>query len=220
MRRLKYIYLLFIPLLLTSCFEFIEDISINEDGSGEITLILNASQSKSKLNSMLLLEEVEGYRVPSRAEIITKVKNLEDSLRKMPGFSAVSTALNMDNFVLKVHANFDKIERLNEVIFKLWFARDPVNAQRMTYYSFQSGTYIKQASSAMNYLQNSLKRIDQNSLEGSNYISLSRFQSAVSSQINAKSIVSKNNKVVFLKLPLTALINKPELFTNKIITHP
>lgn len=220
MKQIRFLCFLLIPLLLSSCFELIEDISINKDGSGKITLILNASQSKSKLNSILLLEEVDGYRVPTRTELINKVKSFEDTLRNMPGFSEVSTHLDIENFILKIHASFDKVERLNEVIYAVWKSHDALKAQKLNYYTFSNNTYSKQVNAAMKYLQAALNKNDKNSIETATYMSLSRFQSFVSTQINPSALISKNKKIVFLKLPLSTLINKPELFNNKITTLP
>ena len=63
-------YLLcFLVLLCTSCFELVEELTLNENGSGEYEFTANLSQSKTKLKSIMLMDKVNGYEVPSQEKI-------------------------------------------------------------------------------------------------------------------------------------------------------
>nr|BFF39643.1 hypothetical protein BACY1_14480 [Tenacibaculum mesophilum] len=61
-------------LLFTSCFEFVEEVSFNKDGSGSAVLTINLSKSKTKLASIMLLDSINGYKVPSKVTIRKKYK--------------------------------------------------------------------------------------------------------------------------------------------------
>ena len=54
---------LFIVMLfgLSSCFEIIQEIDLNEDGSGHLEVVLNFSRSQTKIDALLLLDQVNGH---------------------------------------------------------------------------------------------------------------------------------------------------------------
>ena len=59
MKTIISILLLF---LLSSCIEIIDDISMNNDGSGTFKYSINLSQSKVKVNSYLALDSINGEK--------------------------------------------------------------------------------------------------------------------------------------------------------------
>jgi len=69
MKQFYLILVISVSLLLGSCFEVIEDITIRKNGSGHVKVILNASQSRSDIAALLLLKEVNGHPIPSLAKI-------------------------------------------------------------------------------------------------------------------------------------------------------
>ncbi len=73
----------------SSCFEFIEEINLNNDGSGVMQLTLNLSQSKSKVASIMLLDSIHHYKVPDKQEIQKKMNEAVAYLRKQNGISDV-----------------------------------------------------------------------------------------------------------------------------------
>ena len=52
----KTIFSLLLLFSFTSCFEIVEDISFKKDGSGVLKLILNLSQSKNEINTLMKLD--------------------------------------------------------------------------------------------------------------------------------------------------------------------
>jgi hypothetical protein len=63
-----WLFIILIPIL-SSCFEVIEEIAIKNDGTGDVVLTINLSQSKTKVASVMLLDSVQGYKVPSKQKI-------------------------------------------------------------------------------------------------------------------------------------------------------
>ena len=68
---MKFKNILFITpiFLLTSCFDILDKVNIQADGSGDYTLILNASKSKTRITSLSKMETVNGKKVPKKSEI-------------------------------------------------------------------------------------------------------------------------------------------------------
>ena len=61
-RNQRYAFILFIFLIptLSSCFQIIEEITMRNDGTGDVLLTINLSQSKTKVATVMLLDSVQG----------------------------------------------------------------------------------------------------------------------------------------------------------------
>ena len=205
---------------LSGCFEIIEDVTVHDDGSGKIKFIFNASQSKSDINALLLLKEVNGYKVPSISKIKYKLESFTDSVKNTPGFSDVKSHFDTDNFIITFEAEFDKVERLNTGIFNLWHRYDPGSAVKETYFSYKNQTFYRSPESLFNLLYRKLKDADRQALTNATYTALYRFDKDVESQKNPSAIISKNKKVVFLKVPIQTLISHSTNWKNTIKLTP
>lgn len=113
--KLCYFLLIAAVLSLSACFEVVEEMVIKKDGSGEMTVTLNLSQSKTKVASILLLDSINGYKVPSKKTIQQNLQEVAVSLRKTPGISAVSHRLDFDNYIASISFSFSKVADLNTV---------------------------------------------------------------------------------------------------------
>ncbi len=207
-------------LFLSSCFEIIEDVTINPDGSGQVKLILNASQSKTDIDALMVVKEVNGYRVPSISQIEMKLKSFTDSVKQSPGFSNVFSKFDSENYIIIFNAKFDKVERLNTGIFNLWSRYDSNSAVRETYFAFKNQTFYRTSGTLFNLLYKKMKDTDRKVLYEATYTSLYRFNQTVDSQRNPLAIISKNKKVVFLKIPVMDLVNNSTHWKNTIKLKP
>ena len=70
--------LLSLILILSSCIEIIDDIKLNLDGSGTFKYNINLSSSRTKVNSIIALDSIDGRKIPSLDEIKEKVTLFED----------------------------------------------------------------------------------------------------------------------------------------------
>jgi hypothetical protein len=79
---------------LTSCIELIDDITINSDGSGKLKYSINLSSSKTECNSLILLDSLNGYKVPKYLDAngteIKGVIHVKDLFDMMAGTSTGS----------------------------------------------------------------------------------------------------------------------------------
>ena len=107
---MKITYILFLlPLLLSSCIEIIDDLSIHSDGTGTFKYSINLSSSKLKVNSILSLDSLDGKKVPDLAEIEAKITEFKSLLSQEPGISMVKTDFNTSDFILKISIDFNSI---------------------------------------------------------------------------------------------------------------
>ena len=81
------VYLLLFACLIffQSCFEIVETVFLNTDGSGNFQLVLNLSKSKTKINSLIKMKTVNGHDIPSKEEIKDKIADIEKTATKTAG---------------------------------------------------------------------------------------------------------------------------------------
>lgn len=220
MKYFQIILLVSLSFILGSCFEIVEDITIKKNGSGHVKIILNASQSRTDINALLLLKEINGYPVPSIDQMNSKINAFKDTVKKMIGFSNVMADFDDENFIIIFEADFDKVERLNNGVYNLWAKFDPNNAKREAYLKFGNNEFSRQPGQLFNLLHQKMKASDKKVLNGAAYTSVYRFSQVISSQQNTSAKTSKNRNVSFLKLPLQLMVEKPSYWYNTIILKP
>ena len=116
MKKIKYIALLLLTLTQVSCFEIVVQINLKNDGSGTFKYTLNFNQSASHIKSILLMDEVEGYKVPTLNTIKNKFNTLGVKTTKVQGIADVKTESNFNDYIFTYSCHFNKIEQLNAVI--------------------------------------------------------------------------------------------------------
>ncbi len=208
------ILLLTLPLL--SCFEFIHEVDLNSDGSGHLNVVLNFSRSQSKIDMLLLLDEVNGHNVPSTIEIAQKLKVFEDSARVTAGVSNVNSHFNQIDYILEFSCDFDNLNTLNERIYSLWKNSEPEKAEKISYYTFEHKKLKVNIGNSAVKLFNGLSPADREVLIGADYTSILRFQETIQKQSNPSAKVIPNKKVLILQSKVLELIRKPQLFNNTV----
>ena len=84
---------LLIILLFPACFEIVEEVSLNNDGSGSFCFTINMSQSKLNINAMLLLDSVNGRPVPKMENMkktVSAIKEKHSSSKILIGGAPVT----------------------------------------------------------------------------------------------------------------------------------
>ena len=113
------LFLITILFSLSSCFQFIEEITLNANGSGTMKLTLNMSQSKSKLASIMLLDSVNNRKVPSQKDIQNYMTESVDYLKKADGISNVKKSTDLSNYILSLTFDFTDLSKINGLTKKM-----------------------------------------------------------------------------------------------------
>lgn len=212
--------LLLISLLsLSSCFETIEEINLNNDGSGRMVLTFNGSQSKAKLASIMKLKSVNGHRVPSIPEINSELAQTAAQLKAIPGISNVKTNADFQNYIISVSFDFTEVSQINKAFGKMLTAYKIPTYNAATYvYNKSTKTFTKtyQLNPATKKQYNELKQEDKDVFKSAQYTSVYRFQSLVRSVANAKASVSASKKAVMHKTPILNIVNSGASVNNSI----
>jgi len=204
---------------LSSCFETVEEINLNNDGSGRMTLTFNGSQSKAKLASVMKLSSVNGHRVPTVAEIKNELAQTAAQLRAIPGISNVKTSADFQNYILSVSFDFKDVSKINTAFSKMLTAYKIPTYNAASYvYNKNTKTFTKtyQLNPATKKQYNELKQEDKEVFKSAQYTSVYRFPSLVKTMTNTKASVSASKKAVMLKTPILNIINSGASVNNAI----
>jgi len=215
----KLLLFIFLIPVLSSCFEVIEEISMKNDGTGDVTLTINLSQSKTKVASVMLLDSVQGYKVPSKQKIQQELNEAVSYLRKSDGISNVKSTSDFNNYIATISFSFKDVSNINNITKNI-LARQKIKATNTSSYTYNKATKTfsrkYQAIGTAKTEFNKLKAKDKAVFNGATYTSIYRFESVVTSSSNPASNVSKSKKAVMLKSSITDLINAKINVSNTI----
>ncbi|MDF2551864.1 MAG: hypothetical protein K0R77_1139 [Chryseobacterium sp.] len=215
----KQLLLLFPLLFLTSCFDILDKVNVKADGSGEYSLILNASKSKTRLASISKMETINGKKVPKRAEIESKINEAARIFKSVPGISNVKTVMDFDNYILKLSCNFKKIENVNAGLEQLK-AKNILGKMIPTQiYSHNSAkkTFIRNKINTFKSDYNQLSSADKEVFNNAKYTSVLQFENTVKSQSNNAYQLSPNKKAMKLEGNILDFILQKKQIQNTVL---
>ncbi|MDA7803058.1 hypothetical protein N8987_00590 [Crocinitomix sp.] len=201
---------------LTGCFEFIHEMDVNADGTGHLNFVVNFSRSKSKIEMLLLLDEINGHEIPTLDEVDLKLRTFSDSANASKGISNVNHSFDKQSLIIEFSCDFDKVSRINQRLYELWKQKEVDNAVYENYYSFKANHFEQNLSYRVVKLFQQMSPTDREILIGADYTSILRFKNEIISQSNSAAKIAPNKKVIILQAPVLELIHKPNLFNNSI----
>lgn len=202
---------------LTSCFDILDKVNLKADGSGEYSIILNASKSKTRIASISKMETVNGKKVPKKSEILNKVNQAAAVFKTIPGISNVKTTTDFDNYIIKLSCNFQKIENINQGIEKL-------KAKKIIGKFFPSELYTNNLATK-SFTKNQidtyksdyekLSKADREIFNSAKYTTILQFEKTIKSQTNAEFSISPNKKALKLEGNiLDFILQKKQLYNT------
>jgi len=212
--------LLFIPLLLlTSCFDIVDKASVKADGSGEYTLILNASKSKTRLASISKMETVNGKKVPKKPEIEAKINEAARIFKATPGISNVKTSMDFDNYIIRLSCNFKRIENINAGLEQLKVKNILGKMIPTQIYSqnLAKKTFTRNKINTFKNEYDKMSKADKEIFNDAKYTSVLQFENTIKSQTNSAYLLSPNRKAVKLEAKVLDFILQKKQIQNNIL---
>ncbi len=218
MRKTAYLLLFAILICFTGCFEIIEQISLKEDGSGNFQLVLNLSQSKTKINSFMKMKTVNGHPVPDKEEVRQKIADIANAASKTPGISAVKTNIDFDNYIATLTCNFTKVTQLNSIVKNINAANkgDAKYAEKFFDYDPVTATFSRFSKVSLKDNYKKMSNADREVFAGANYTSIYKFDSPIESETNKNAKISPSKKAVMLKTGAMDIITNTTVLENRI----
>jgi hypothetical protein len=212
-------FVLLIPLLfLTSCFDILDKVNVKADGSGEYTVILNASKSKTRLASISKMETINGKKVPKKAEIENKINEAAKIFRATPGISNVKTSMDFDNYIIKLSCNFKKIENINAGLEQLKAKNilGKMIPSQIYNQSLQKKSFVRNKINTFKTDYDKMSKADKEIFNGAKYISVLQFENIIKSQSNTLYLLSPNKKAIKFEANILDLILQKKQLQNNI----
>jgi hypothetical protein len=217
--KLPVVFAILIVFLFSSCFEIIEEVNLNNDGSGSFCLTINLSQSKMDINAMLLLDSINGRPVPKVDNMKTILTDMEASLQKDPGLSNIKVAKNWDDYIFSISGNFNDIKALNEAIRTAYSLVNPPDAATVAMkdnFSFSQKIFKRLYNVDLVTDYQSLPEKDKLVFKKAKYTSVYRFKSLVSACSNPAALKSKSGTSVMLKANISDILSNSKSIANSI----
>ena len=213
-----YTFLLFILTTFTSCFDILDKISQKADGSGEYSIILNASKSKTRLQSISKMETINGKKVPKKSEIEAKVNEAAAVFKSVPGISNVKTSMDFDNYIIKLSCNFKKIENINEGLEKLKTKKilNKMVPSQLYGNNVAGKTFTKNKVNTFKTDYEGMSKTDKEVFNNAKYTSILQFENTIKSQTNTSYSISPNKKAVKLEGNILDFILQKKQIHNTI----
>lgn len=206
-------------LTLTSCIEIIDDLEINEDGSGTFKYTVNISSSKVKLNSYLALDSLDGKKVPSLEEIKGYVNDVVSSLKNQEGISNLTMESNYTDFIFKLKLDFNSVENLQAAIKAV--AQENSKKRYLEelnhkWLDYSGGSLVRSIPKMNIERAKNLSPEEINLLKQGTYTSITRFAQEVDRFENKEAILAKNKKAVMVRTDAYSLSQRNQLLDNTI----
>ncbi|QWT84669.1 hypothetical protein KBP46_14320 [Chryseobacterium sp. PCH239] len=220
MKNFLRLFLLCIPLLfLTSCFDILDKVNVKADGTGEYTIILNASKSKTRLASISKMETINGKKVPKKSEIENKINEAARIFKGTPGISNVKTSMDFDNYIIKLSCNFKKIENINAGLEKLKAQKILGKMVPTQVYSqnLEKKTLIRNKVNTFKADYDKMSKADKEVFTDAKYTSIMQFETPVKSQSNTTYVLSPNKKALKLEADILDVILQKKQIQNTIL---
>ena len=196
--------------LLSGCFEIREEVNMKADGSGEVSFVVNLSQSKDNVSKYMAMGSVEGYKVPTRQQVEENLTKIKNTIAAVPGMSVVLTKSDWSNYVFSLSGRFAHVKALNkamEIVAKEYDKEGKHAASGKSGFGYSNGQFRRFSTyppKAKEFAE--LPSLQRFVLESATMTSIYRFDRSIRNVSHPKAQLSPSGKSVMLTLPLSELM--------------
>lgn len=210
-------YLLFAVTIMTTmsaCFEITEEVTVNKDGSGKYTSIIDATKLSEQMQMLAAFD--------STGEMVPKLKYSLDStfaetFKKYETVKGISKVV-MDSskpYVYKVTMDFTNVNALNEAV-----NLDKKDESMKNLYSWKKGQLIRKDFALnlddMKMEDESQKEMAKSMLDGMKYTIIMNMPGKIKSISNKEAKISDDKKTVTLACSLLDVMDKKVNLGNEV----
>lgn len=205
--------------LFTSCFDFIEDITLKQDGSGSIKAVLNLSASKTQVATLLKLDAIGGNKIPSQKQIEDQTQEVVNILKNSKGITNVRYDLDFNNYIASLSCDFSSLEDLNHFSATLARHFNSTVSKNVRYsYDRDKSKLSKEIPYQESYTKvlEKLSQEDIQKIQKATYTQVFKFEQSVESTHHLDSKISPNKKAVLLQVSIVDFIQGKTSLSNTI----
>ena len=213
------VLLLTMIVLFSGCFEIVEEVDMNSDGSGSAVLTIDMSESKDNLKNYMTMDEFNGVKIPKQTDIEKEIAKLKSVLQNYKGISNVKSQSDFDNFVFKLSGDFIDTKTLNKAINKVVgeLNRSPFPAIKKDNFAATTNSFSRLFEYKINPdIYNRLDFGTRFLLETARISGVYRFKKPIRKFTNKDAQLSPSKKAVLFKSNLAPLVKGEKSIKNDI----
>lgn len=218
-KAIVYASMLLVILMCSACFEIVEEINLNNDGSGSFCFTINMSQSKTNINAMLLLDSINGRRVPKIADMKRSIEEMKATLMENNTITAIKTDENWEDFIFSVSGNFKNVEALNKAISSIHAVFNKQTGHSSVakeHFAYTQKVFKRQYNYNLASDYSALPEKDKIVLKDAKYTAIYRFKTPIESFTNADALKSKSGMALMLKATIMDLLTNKKTIENTV----
>lgn len=216
-------FLFALTLMLSSCIEIIDDLSMNLDGSGTFKYTVNLSASKVKVNSILALDSFNGKKVPKIDEIESKINQFRELLKNEKGIKSVQTEFNKIDFIAKISVDFSSLDELQTGIKSVLTQLDPSIKYTEDYTAWIAWDHKSLQRMIPKLVEERIKtetQSDQELLTTGSYTCISRLPKTIQNSSNPACKLNPSKTAAMLRINTWDLKLNPSLLEHTLTLSP
>lgn len=205
---------------LSSCFEIQEQVKMEKDGSGLLTLVVDISESSSTLKTYMETAKLTGQNIPTQENINAMISMLENGLKTTDGMSNVQSSRDFDKYVFKIQGNFRDVETLNTVMNKVTtdFTRGTLKGKEFNNFANTSNTFSRLFQYPLDkFNYDNIPYMYQYIFESARFTNSYSFPSPIAEYSNSTAVLSEDKKEIQLQQTLADILKGKGSLANEII---
>lgn len=218
MFKIKALSLIFVALIQTGCFEIIEEVTLKTAGDGFFKFTINFSQSSHKIKSLLLMDEVEGYAVPTQQKIKLEFNKVCASSKKVTGLSNIIYSSDVDNFIFEYQCDFKSVHHINAAVDTMITNTGNTDSSHTAYFNYSKKDRIfhRKSNNLLKHKYLQMSDAQRIIFSGADYTSIYRFETEIESVDRDKGQVSANKKALLHKIKIISITRNGFVLNKRI----
>jgi len=216
-RIISYLIYGLLLILQVSCFEIIEEVNLNTDGSGNFKYTVNFSRSKTYIKA-LLSDAENSYDIPSENIIKNEINKSLSVCKSTNGITNVTSDLDFENYICVFSCNFVSIKQLNQMILNVRIQRKDKTENMKPFYTYSptSFQFKRLNDKVFSDIYNNLEQNKRKILTDADYTCIYRFKPQILNYSNSNALLSKNKSSILLRTKILEIIHQSKTLKNTI----
>lgn len=217
--KTAFFFLFGISLFFSSCFEVREEVNVKEDGTGDISLVVNLSESKENVKKYLGIGKAGEVDVPNVENLEKILNHALVTLRGIKGLSQVEAKKDYEDFIFTFSAKFDNLSAINDAVStvskQLSYLYVPHLEEKN--YSYSDKQFVRHFDYPIvpeDYKE--LPSMQRYFLESAKTVSIFRFGQTIQDYSNKRATLSPSGKAIMLETSLADLASGNATLENRI----
>ncbi|MCB0478706.1 MAG: hypothetical protein KDC84_11105 [Crocinitomicaceae bacterium] len=213
---MKWIFGIILAFTLHSCFDIIEEVNFNEDGSGNFSYQINLGKYKFTLDNIMKLDSIGKFKIPTNEDIRKDLVDLQAQLNKIEGASSVKCSGDFEYYLFKITGNFKNVEALNKAYTAIYNFKRNEKLPTIEAYKYDGKSFVRNEKEPKTDIFAKNTFLKENQFTEGKIMIVTRFAAEVLTVSNGKTIISKNKQATLTKCTAAELMKNPAIINCEV----